>query len=352
MTSTRGVAPVNNILITGGAGFIGMHLVKRLLAISDDIGLESLTIIDNLLSQQRGISRKSVTTTFPSHRALHFYKEDIRNMNAVSNIIKYRGIDTCIHLAAVTDVGASIGNPIETIDINVMGTLNLLESCSSNGVRNFIFASSAAAYGKNVRLPIKENLPLQPMSPYGASKVAGEALVMAFKNMDRIQNAISLRFFNVYGHNQNPNYAGVITLFASRLYRGLPPIINGDGNQTRDFISVNDVASCIIMSVQALGHRKRQAIYTSCHPPHHVFNVGTGIPTSINELARKMIKISGFDLKPIHRNRANKGDIRNSYADTKLAESYLHFRANQKLESGLKEIINNPIRRDQKSFFK
>jgi UDP-glucose 4-epimerase len=332
---------VSNILITGGAGFIGKHLVKKLLSIFQDIGLDSLTIVDNLSSHNDVISRKNITTIVPSHKVLHFYKEDIRNKKAISNIIKDREIDTCIHLAAITDAGFSIKNPNETMDINVIGTLKLLESCSSNGVKNFVFASSAAAYGKAMRLPIRESLPLQPISPYGASKVAGEALVTSFKNMDRIQNAVSLRFFNVYGYDQNPNYAGVITIFARRLHRGLPPIINGDGKQTRDFISVNDVANCIVMAVKALEQPKGQSQHTSSYFPHHVLNVATGIPTSINELARKMIEIYSFDVKPIYSNETGLGEIRDSYADTKLAESYLHFRAEQKLESGLKEIINN-----------
>ena len=226
----------------------------------------------------------------------------------------------------------------------MIGTLKLLESCSSNGVRNFIFLSSAAAYGKATRLPIRESLTLQPISPYGASKVAGEALVTSFKNMNRIQNAVSLRLFNVYGQNQNPNYADVITVFARRLNRGLPPIINDDGKQTRDFISVGDAVYCIVMAVKVLEQRKGKRLYVSSHLPHHVFNVGTGVPTSINELARKMIEISGFDLEPIYLKETSQGEVRYSYADIRRAESFLHFRAKQKLESGLKEIINNTYR--------
>jgi UDP-glucose 4-epimerase len=336
----------NSILITGGVGFIGKHLVKKLLSIFQDIDLGSLTIVDNLSSQNDVISRKNKATIVPSHKVLRFYKEDIRNKKAISNIMKDREIDTCIHLAALTDVASSIKNPNKTMDINVIGTLKLLESCASNGVKNFIFASSAAVYGKATRLPIRESLALQPISPYGASKVAGEALVTSFKNMDRIQNAVSLRMFNVYGHNQNPDYADVITVFSRRLNRGLPAIINGDGKQTRDFISVSDAADCIIMALKVLEQRKGQPLYTSNRLPHHVFNVGTGVSTSINELATKMLEIYGFDLKPIHLNETNLGEVRYSYADTKLATSYLHFRAKQKLESGLKEIINHPFHRD------
>jgi UDP-glucose 4-epimerase len=337
---------VNSILITGGAGFIGKHLVKKLLSISQDLGLGSLTIVDNLSGQDGIGSRKNKATIVPSHKVLRFYKEDIRNKKAISNIIKDREIDTCIHLAALTNVGSSIKDPNKTMDINVIGTLKLLESCSSNGVKNFIFASSAAAYGKATKLPIRESLALQPISPYGASKVAGEALVTSFKNLDRIQNAVSLRMFNVYGHNQNPEYADVITVFARRLDKGLPPVINGDGKQTRDFISVSDAADCIIMAVKSHEQRNGQPLYTTSRPPHHVFNVGTGVSTSINELARKMIETYGFDLKPIHTNETGPGEVRYSYADTKLAASYLHFRAKQKLESGLKEIINHPFHRD------
>lgn len=336
----------NSILVTGGAGFIGKHLVKKLLSNSQDLGLGSLTIVDNLSGQDDIGSRKNKATIVPSHRYLHFYKEDIRNKKAISNIIKDGEIDTCIHLAALTNVASSIKNPNKTMDINVIGTLKLLESCSLNGVKNFIFASSAAAYGKATRLPIRESLALQPISPYGASKVAGEALVTSFKNMDRIQNAVSLRMFNVYGHNQNPDYADVITVFARRLNRGLPPVVNGDGKQTRDFISVSDAAECMIMALKVLEQRKGQPLYNSSRLPHHVFNVGTGVSTSINELSRKMLEIYGVDLKPIHMNETSLGEVRYSYADTKLANSYLHFRAKQPLESGLKEIINHPFHRD------
>ena len=336
----------NSILVTGGAGFIGKHLVKKLMSNSQDLGLGSLTIVDNLSGQDDVGSRKNKETIVPSHRNLHFYKEDIRNEKAISNIIKDGEIDTCIHLAALTNVASSIKNPNKTMDINVIGTLKLLESCALNGVKNFIFASSAAAYGKATRLPIRESLVLQPISPYGASKVAGEALVTSFKNMDRIQNAVSLRMFNVYGYNQNPDYADVITVFARRLNRGLPPVINGDGKQTRDFISVSDAADCMILALKVLEQRKGQPLSTSSRLPYHVFNVGTGISTSINELATKMLEIYGFDLKPIHTNETVPGEIRYSYADTKLANSYLHFRAKQTLESGLEEIINHPFHRD------
>jgi UDP-glucose 4-epimerase len=337
---------VTSILITGGAGFIGKYLVKNLLANLQDIGLRSLTIVDNLSSQNKVRNPKNIKSVVPSHRYLHFYKEDIRNKKVISSIIKDEEIDTCIHLAALSNVASSIKNPNKTMDINVIGTLKLLESCSLNGVKNFIFASSAAAYGKATRLPIRESLALQPISPYGASKVAGEALVTSFRNMDRILNAVSLRMFNVYGHNQNPDYADVITVFARRLNRGLPPVINGDGKQTRDFISVSDAANCIVMAVKALEHLKGQPSYNSSRLPHHVFNVGTGISTSINELAKKMLEIYGLDLKPIHMNETSLGEVRYSYADTKLANSYLHFRAKQTLESGLKEIINQPDHRD------
>ena len=333
----------NSILVTGGAGFIGKHLVKKLLSNSQELGLGSLTIVDNLSGQDDIGSRRNKATIVPSRKYLHFYKEDIRNKKAISNIIKDEEIDTCIHLAALTNVASSIRNPNKTMDINVIGTLKLLESCSLNGVKNFIFASSAAAYGKATRLPIRESLALQPISPYGVSKVAGEALVTSFKNMDRIQNVVSLRMFNVYGHNQNPDYADVITVFARRLNRGLPPIINGDGMQTRDFISISDAANCIVMAVKALEQLKGQPLYVSNILPHHVFNVGTGVSTSVNELARVMIEIYGYDLEPVHTNETCPGEVRYSYADTKLAERYLHFRARQKLESGLKEIANHAI---------
>ncbi len=316
----------HKVLITGGAGFIGYHLVKRLLS----QGNYKIIVIDNLsngnknfldISNDRSLSKK-----------FSFYKDDIRNKRSILDIFNHeRIIDTCIHLAAKINVLDSITNPDDTIDVNVRGTLNVLEACSSNGVKNFIFGSSAAVYGEPKKLPLSEDEHLlEPLSPYGASKVAGEALVSSYRRSKKIKNCISLRFFNAYGEGQNLEYAGVITRFAERLSKGLRPIIYGDGKQTRDFVSVNDVVNAMLLAVTEVGQLKMSS--------SNVFNIGTGIPISIEDLAHRMIRIFGIDLKPIYY-EARVGDIKYIYADTKKSKSILKFVAIEELESCLKRML-------------
>src|SRR5215213_2158336 len=317
----------HKLLVTGGAGFIGHHLVKRLLLSQRNY---KIIIIDNLSSGNKNFLDGNNNRS--SSKKFSFYKEDIRNKKNILDIFNHeRPIDTCIHLAAKINVHDSIINPEDTIDVNVKGTLNILEACSNNGVKNFIFGSSAAVYGEPKILPLSEdNHLLEPLSPYGASKVAGEALMSSYRNSKKIKNVISLRFFNVYGEGQNLEYAGVITRFAERLSKGLRPIIYGDGKQTRDFISVNDVVNAILLAVTEADKIKMSS--------SDVFNVGTGIPISIDDLAQRMIRIFGIDLKPIYYG-AREGDIKYIYADTTKSESILKFIAIEELESSLKRIL-------------
>ena len=225
-------------------------------------------------------------------------------------------------------VSDSISNPNETIDINVNGTISILEACSLNNVSNFVFASSAAVYGDPLKLPLSEDHPTNPLSPYGASKLVGEKLASLYVISKKIKNGTSLRFFNIYGQGQNAEYAGVITKFAERLHHGLPPIIYGDGNNTRDFISVNDVVNAILLSLKA---NKAEST---------VINIGTGMPISINELAKKMIKSCNLDLDPIYFKAKDK-DIIHSYAETSKSKDLLKFEPFYILESGLNEILKS-----------
>jgi len=227
-----------NVLVTGGAGFIGHHVVKRLSAMDCKI-----TIIDNLSNAngiflqkiKRAIQASSVSTSpFVSLNDneindVSFYAEDIRNKDALIDIFKSEEIDTCVHLASKISVPESITNPGDTIDVNIKGTFNVLEACSKTNVKNLVFASSSAVCGESKTLPISEKEQLDPLSPYGASKIAGEALVSSFRNKGKIQNAVSNRIFNVFGDGQNFGYPGVITNFAERLSAILPPVIYGNG---------------------------------------------------------------------------------------------------------------------------
>jgi UDP-glucose 4-epimerase len=317
---------LRRVIITGGNGFIGRHFVKRLLASKQC----SLVLVAN--------TPDFVNRELQETKPLSFNVADIRDRDAISNIFRDVEADTCVHLAAKISVADSISNPDETIDINVKGTLNVLEACYNSGVKNFVFASSAAVYGDVKELPISEDQTLRPLSPYGSSKMLAEQHVLSYNKLKKIQNSISLRIFNVYGNGQ-ASANDVISKFAIRLSKGLPPIIYGGGNHTRDFISVDDVADAILLSIKAMEEPKNNHNYDLSSP---VFNVGTGTATSIKELAQKMISISGLKLNPIHEvGNHDSGVILHSYADMTKANNALHFVAKKSFETGLREKLES-----------
>ena len=335
---------MHKVLVTGGAGFIGHHLIKRLSAMDCKI-----TIIDNLSNSnriflhmiKRAIQASSVGTS--RYVSLNddgiddvaFYAEDIRNKDALIDIFESEEIDTCVHLASKISVPESITNPGDTIDVNIKGTFNVLEACSKTEVKNLVFASSSAVYGESKTLPISEKEQLDPLSPYGASKIAGESLVSSFRNTRKIQNAVSIRIFNVFGEG---GYAGVITKFAERLLAGLPPVIYGNGNQTRDFIFVDDVVSAIVLSAAVADKKQEEksASYPSSYA--HILNVGTGKAVKIRDLAQMMIKIFNLDLEPIFA-EPRRGDIINSLADISRLETVLGFVPSGEIEPYLKQMF-------------
>jgi UDP-glucose 4-epimerase len=339
-----------NVLVTGGAGVIGHHLVKRLSAMDCKI-----TIIDNLSNANRiflhtiksAIQASSVSTSrFVSLNDngindASFYAEDIRNKDALIDIFKSEEIDTCVHLASKISVPESITNPGDTIDVNIKGTFNVLEACSKADVKNFVFASSSALYGDSKILPISEKEQLDPLSPYGASKIAGEALVSSFRNTGKIQTAVSIRIFKVFGEGQSFGYAGVITKFAERLSASLPPVIYGNGSQTRDFISVDDVVSAIVLSA-AVADKRHEEKSSSSYPSFyaHVLNVGTGKALKIKDLAQMMIKIFNLDLEPVF-TEARRGDIINSLAVISRLDTVLGFAATREIEPYLKQMFKH-----------
>lgn len=332
---------MQKILVTGGAGFIGHHLVNGLSSVNCKI-----VIIDNMSNANHdylnliksAIRSKTNTSTssrfiilYSGNNPVSFYAEDIRNKDALVDIFRKEAIDTCIHLAAKISVPESITNPGDTIDVNIKGTFNVLEACSIAGVKNFIFASSSAVYGDPKVLPISEEQSLDPLSPYGASKISGEALVSSFRNTGKIQNAMSLRIFNVFGEGQSAQYAGVITKFAERLFAGLPPVIYGDGNNTRDFIFIKDVVRAIVLSASTnITNQEKSSI--------HTLNVGTGTALRIRDLANMMIKSFNLNLDPVFA-EARYGDITNSVADISRLSNVLGFIPSHKTEPSLKQMF-------------
>ncbi|HEU5172554.1 MAG TPA: GDP-mannose 4,6-dehydratase, partial [Nitrososphaeraceae archaeon] len=311
---------MKNILITGGAGFVGHHLTKKLLKEKAN----RVIIIDNNSNTNTPFLKEFENFKNSFKERAVFYRKDIRE--PLFDIFQKEDIDTCIHLAAKISILESILKTEETIDVNVKGTLNVLEACSNNNVKNFVFASSAAVYGSVNKWPITEDFKLEPLDPYGASKIAGEALVSAYKNLGKIPYAVKLRFFNIYGEGQSQAYAGVITNFYQRLSKGLAPIIFGNGKQTRDFVSVNDVVDAILLAAEA-------QINTA-----EAFNITVGKQISINELAKIMINNFGLDIEPIYED-TRPADPMIAYADVSKAKEILNFRASKDLAVELKNMF-------------
>lgn len=306
---------MKNVLVTGGGGFIGRHLVKKMK--DKDF---NVVIVDSL------VNPNSIAGQVPS-----FYRVDVRNKEALVDIIKKEKIDSCVHLAALISVVDSVRDPSSTIDVNVNGTTSLLEACSECKVGNVVFASTGAVYGEPKRFPIQEEHVLDPLSPYGASKVAGEALAASYANCGKITSAISLRFFNVYGEGQSAAYAGVITKFADNLSKNLPPVIYGDGLQTRDFVFVGDVANAILLALEAADNNLSGA-----------FNIATGRSMTINELAQAMIDIFGLDLEPVYEDE-RKGDVKFAQVDISKATKSLGYVPKGKLEDMLRVLMGPRI---------
>jgi UDP-glucose 4-epimerase len=302
------------VLVTGGAGFIGSRLVRRLVEVGCVV-----RVLDDL-------SSGSMVNLSGLDGSVEFIRRDVRSREVVYGAVK--GVDAVVHLAGKTSVEESIGRPLEYNEVNVAGTLNVLDACVKEGVGRFIFSSSASVYGEPSELPLKEDSPVRPLSPYAASKLSAEHYVNVYHRVYGL-NTVIFRIFNVYGCGQPLNdYSGVIAKFLGRIKSGKPPIIYGDGCQTRDFIYVDDVVDAFTMALNG-------------DASGETFNIASGKPTTINELADTMIRLSGKSgLKPIHV-EARRGDIRHSYADISKAVEKLKFKPKTTLEEGLAKLFEN-----------
>jgi len=292
-----------NILITGGAGFIGRHLVEQLKN-------HQVTIYDDL-------SNSSIEKIlFLIESGINFVKGDVLDFEKLTE--SSRNFDVVIHLAAKSDVTESIIHPEDTINVNLNGTINVLRCCVQNNIKKIIFASSAAVYGDHDGM-ISENSATIPLSPYGKSKLDAEKEIIRYGKENNLKYCI-LRIFNVYGEGQNENYAGVISKFAKNISENKPLVIYGDGKQTRDFVSVHDV----VESIQCAILSKNSSTY----------NIASGTSISVNELAKMMLKKSGKKLDVIYKEQRNE-DIKNSKCDVTLAKRELNFSSKTKLVDGL-----------------
>lgn len=297
------------ILVTGGAGFIGCTLVRRLVA-----GGEAVRVMDNFST---GFRRNLDGV------AVDIVGADICDAEAVA--VAMKGVSAVIHLAAIPSVARSVANPVETWRVNVDGTLRLLEEARRAGVKRFVNTSSSSVYGDSPTLPKHEEMPSRPLSPYAASKSAGEALVSSYAASFGI-SACSLRPFNVYGPRQDPKseYAAAIPRFVMAALEKRPATVFGDGSQTRDFTFVEDAAEAFARAAKS--------------DARGVFNVAAGGRISVNELIAKIRAICGGPEPRFEPRRA--GDVLHSQADVSAAEKALGFRAATALEAGLKKTVD------------
>lgn len=298
------------VLVTGGAGFIGHNTAIYLKNYGYDV-----LVLDNLKRSTDFALKRLLVHDVP------IIKGDILDARTLKEVLS--GVDVVIHAAAYTSVEESIRKPVLYFKNNVNGTANVAHICLKKGVKLLIYISSAAIYGNPITLPISESHQTCPISPYGLTKLVGEQIIKLYGNQGL--KYIILRLFNVYGPGQNNVYAGVIERFIRRLKEGKPPIIYGDGRQTRDFIHVYDVAEAIKLSIER-------------NIENDVFNIATGRPITIRKLAEYVIKLTNSNLKPLF-TRPRPGDIRHSYADIHKAEKFLGFKPKIDLEQGLRDLL-------------
>ena len=298
------------ILVTGGAGFIGSHIVEYLVQRGDNV-----IVLDNLSNgKMQNISKVSDD--------INFVNGDVRDCNLVEQLVK--DVDGVFHEAALVSVPESFKMQNEYFDVNVNGTENILKLAKEYGFK-IVYASSSSVYGNPKSVPIKEDDDRNPLNPYAKTKLEDELLAEKYSEMG--VHIIGLRYFNIFGRRQSKEYAGVIKLFLEKIQQNKAPIINGDGSQTRDFVYIEDVVKANILAMDS-------------NIKYKFLNVGTGFSISILDLANACIEASGLSLKPVHGPQLP-GDILDSKADLELIKKSLEWKPITKLEDWLVQVISS-----------
>ena len=311
----------NKALVTGGAGFIGSHLVDALLTRGGQV-----TVIDDL-SSGHWANLEHVKDR------ITFYQGDIRDQALLVECV--RDCQIIFHQAAVVSVPQTVANPIESAMVNDMGTLFLLEAARKNNVKRVVLASSCAVYGDDPELPKNENMNLKPQSPYAVQKLSNELNARLYHELYGLET-VCLRYFNVYGPRQDPSspYSGVISIFLTKAASVQPPYIYGDGNQYRDFIFVKDVVKANLLAAVA------------DDAAGQVFNIGTGSFVRISQLWKMICDMSGLDMEPLYES-FRPGDIRESVANIDRAEKVFEFKPDYAFQRGLQKTFEWYNRRNQ-----
>jgi len=301
-------------LVTGGAGFIGSNLVRALVARG-----EGVRVLDDFSSGLRE-NLEEVRDD------IELVEGDVRDPEACRRACK--GAEVVFHEAAIASVPRSLEDPRTSFAVNALGTFNLLAAARDAGARRFVYAASAAAYGTSEAVPKVETMPPEPASPYAADKVAGELYSAMFWRAFGLET-ISLRYFNVFGPRQDPSnqYAGVIAAFASTMLRGRPPVIFGDGRQSRDFVFIDDIIKANLLAAGT--------------PAVHgeVVNIGTGRATDLRTMAAAFNRVLGTDFDPVH-DAPRPGDVKRSLADVAAARRLLGYEPEVAFEEGLRRTID------------
>ena len=304
-------------LVTGGAGFIGSHIVDRLLA----DGYRA-RVIDNFSTGKR--------ENLPESEDLEIVTGDVGSFDDVHKAMK--DVELVFHEAAVASVPKTINDPLGSHQTNYVGTLNVLEAARQQGTKRVVFASSAAVYGDLPELPKREDMPLKPLSPYAVDKLASEYACQMYTHLHGLET-VCLRYFNVYGPRQDPGspYSGVISIFADRLRKGERPVIYGDGEQTRDFVFVSDVVEANIKAAT-----RDKAVGS-------IINIATGREITLNVLLQSMCRILNRNFDPGYET-VRSGDIRHSTAQTGLSKDVLDWVFHIDMNEGLGSLLDTDIR--------